>query len=41
VAQSHGVHPYKVGTAQDFFVDIDGCLYFDADGDLVTVGQGA
>jgi glycerol transport system ATP-binding protein len=38
VAQSHGVHPYKVGTAQDFFVDIEGCLYFGADGSLVTAG---
>ena len=41
VAQSQGVHPYKVGTANDFFVDIEGCLYFDAGGALVTAGQGA
>jgi glycerol transport system ATP-binding protein len=38
VAQSHGVHPYKVGAAQDFFVDVEGCLYFGADGSLVTAG---
>jgi glycerol transport system ATP-binding protein len=35
VAQSHGVHPYEVGTAHDFFVDVGGCLYFRADGALV------
>ena len=36
VAQSHGVHPYEVGATHDFFVDIEGCLYFGADGNLVT-----
>jgi glycerol transport system ATP-binding protein len=36
VAQSHGVHPYEVGATHDFFVDVAGCLYFGADGDLVT-----
>jgi glycerol transport system ATP-binding protein len=38
VAQSHGVHPYQVGAAHDFFVDVAGCLYFGADGGLVTAG---
>ena len=38
VAQSHGVHPYKVGAEHDFFFDIEGCLYFGADGRLVTAG---
>jgi len=38
VAQSHGVHPYKVGQLQDFFIDVEGCLYFEADGRLVTAG---
>jgi glycerol transport system ATP-binding protein len=36
VAQSHGVHPYEVGATHDFFIDVAGCLYFGADGDLVT-----
>ncbi len=38
VAQSQGVHPYRVGEAHDFFIDVDGCLYFGADGNLVTAG---
>ena len=38
VAQSHGVHPYEVGVTHDFFVDVAGCLYFGADGGLVTAG---
>ena len=38
VAQSHGVHPYEVGAAHDFFIDVEGCLYFDADGRLVMTG---
>ena len=38
VAQSHGVHPYNVGAVQDFYIDIEGCLYFGADGNLVTAG---
>ena len=38
VAQSHGVHPYEVGQLHDFFIDVEGCLYFEADGRLVTAG---
>jgi len=38
VAQSQGVHPYEVGQLHDFFVDVAGCLYFAADGRLVTAG---
>ena len=37
VAQSHGVHPYQVGEDHDFYIDPAGCLYFGADGALVTV----
>lgn len=36
VSQSHGVHPYEVGEAHDFFVDTSGCLYFDPLGRLVA-----
>ena len=36
VSQSHGVHAYSVGEAHDFYVDTDGCLYFDALGRLVA-----
>jgi len=38
VSQSHGVHPYEVGESHDFFIDVAGCLYFEADGRLVTAG---
>jgi len=40
VAQSHGVHPYRVGAVHDFFIDPAGCLYFDAGGRLVASGAG-
>ncbi|MHA1527404.1 MAG: ABC transporter ATP-binding protein [Alphaproteobacteria bacterium] len=40
VAQSHGVHPYEIGQLQDFFIDVEGCLYFETGGRLVTAGQG-
>ena len=36
VSQSHGVHPYQVGEAHDFFVDVKNCLYFDPSGQLVA-----
>ncbi len=36
VSQSHGVHPYQVGEAHDFYVDTSGCLYFDAAGRLIA-----
>ena len=38
VAQSHGVHPYEVGQLHDFFIDVEGCLYFEAGGSLVRAG---
>ena len=38
VAQSHGVHHYEIGVAHDFFIDVEGCLYFEAGGRLVTAG---
>jgi glycerol transport system ATP-binding protein len=35
VSQSHGVHPFQIGEAQDFFVDVSQCLYFDASGERI------
>ncbi len=36
VAQSHGVQAYEIGEMHRFFVDVSRCLYFGADGALVT-----
>ena len=36
VAQSNGVHPYRVGESHDFFLDVRRGLYFDADGRRVA-----
>ena len=36
VAQSDGVHPYRVGEATDFFMDVERCFYFGAQGERVA-----
>ena len=36
VAQSHGVHPYRIGERQTFWLDPAGHLYFDRDGKLAV-----
>jgi glycerol transport system ATP-binding protein len=36
VAQSNGVHPYRVGATQDFFLEVDRALYFDGAGRRVA-----
>jgi glycerol transport system ATP-binding protein len=36
VAQSDGVHPYKVGASQAFYLDVTHGLYFDASGRRVA-----
>ncbi|MBY8974950.1 ABC transporter ATP-binding protein [Rhodobacteraceae bacterium NNCM2] len=36
VAQSAGVHPYRVGELHQFFIDTGGCLYFGADGERLV-----
>jgi glycerol transport system ATP-binding protein len=36
VAQSNGVHPYRVGDTHDFYLDVRRGLYFDADGRRVA-----
>lgn len=38
VSQSEGVHPFEVGEAQDFFLDVSRALYFDLDGNRITGG---
>ncbi len=37
VSQSHGVHPFQVGERHEFFLQVDQCLYFGPDGQLVTL----
>ena len=36
VAQSHGVHPYRLGERHTFYLDPAGHLYFGRDGNLVA-----
>ncbi len=35
VSQSQGIHALQVGATETFYVNIDGCLYFGADGRLI------
>lgn len=39
VSQSHGIHPFAVGSTARLYVDVDHCLYFDADHRLVAGGE--
>ncbi len=36
VSESHGVHPYNVGDAVELFINVERCLYFGSDGQLLT-----
>ena len=36
VSESHGIHPYKVGDSVDLFINVERCLYFGSDGQLLT-----
>jgi glycerol transport system ATP-binding protein len=36
VAQSNGVHPYRVGETHAFYLDVGRALYFDAAGRRVA-----
>ena len=36
VSQSHGVHAIEVGADAKFYIDVDRCMYFDADGKLIA-----
>jgi glycerol transport system ATP-binding protein len=35
VSQSHGVHAIQVGETASFFIDVERCMFFDADGRLI------
>ncbi len=35
VSESHGVHPHKVGENIDLYLNLDQCLLFDEQGDLI------
>ena len=39
MSQSHGVHAFKVGATARFYVDVDGCFYFGADGALIAAAR--
>ena len=36
VSQSHGIHAAEVGKTIMFYMDVDRCMYFDADGKLIA-----
>lgn len=36
VSQSTGIHPFEIGTAAQFFVDVDKCIYFGPDNELAS-----
>lgn len=36
VSESHGIHPYKVGETIDLFMNINQCMLFDEQGDLIS-----
>jgi hypothetical protein len=38
VSQSHGIHPFKVGSRAKLYVDMDHAFFFDIDGRLVVGG---
>jgi glycerol transport system ATP-binding protein len=38
VSQSHGIHPFKVGSTATLYVDVDRIFFFGADGALISAG---
>ena len=38
VSQSHGIHPFEVGSIARLHVDVDKSFFFDGDGRLVAGG---
>ena len=36
ISQSHGVHALQTGSASGFFIDVDQCLYFSVDDELIA-----
>ena len=39
VSQSHGIHPFEVGSTAKLYVDVDQSFFFDADGRRVAGGD--
>ena len=38
VSQSHGIHPFEVGSTARLYVDVDQSFFFDADDRLIAGG---
>jgi glycerol transport system ATP-binding protein len=38
VSQSHGIHPFEVGSTARLYVDVDESFFFDAEGRLIAGG---
>ncbi|MGI9301538.1 MAG: ABC transporter ATP-binding protein [Gammaproteobacteria bacterium] len=38
VSESHGIHPHKVGDSVELFINLERCLYFRSDGELIEAG---
>jgi hypothetical protein len=36
VSQSHGIHPFPVGSTAKLYVDVDQSFFFDADDKLIA-----
>ena len=36
VSQSHGIHPFEVGTTAELHADVDQALFFGANGELIS-----
>ncbi|MFV2089877.1 MAG: hypothetical protein ACC642_04410, partial [Pseudomonadales bacterium] len=36
ISQSHGVHALQTGSASGFFIDVDQCLYFSVDDEMIA-----
>ena len=36
VSLAHGVHPYRIGSDHQFYMDVEQCFYFAPDGQLVA-----
>jgi glycerol transport system ATP-binding protein len=38
VSQSHGIHPFEVGSTARLYVDVDESFFFDGEGRLIAGG---
>ena len=39
VSESHGVHPAKVGDDAEVYINVQRCLYFSSNGDLINASE--